>query len=182
MVKIATERFSGKVAFITGAASGIGLGMAKAFHAAGLRVVLADQAVESARHEASALGMIGHDAIALISTSRMPTHGRARSTRPRRHLGRSTFSAQMPGEAGAAGLEAYIWYGLMGPANLPKEVVFKTQAAAAALVADPEIVQKIFNVSRLEAVSSTPAEFRDFVAAEIRRNIELAKSIGFQPQ
>ena len=32
----------GKVAFITGGASGIGLGMAKAFTAAGMRCVLAD--------------------------------------------------------------------------------------------------------------------------------------------
>jgi NAD(P)-dependent dehydrogenase (short-subunit alcohol dehydrogenase family) len=33
---------AGKVAFITGAGSGIGLGMARVFHAAGMRVVIAD--------------------------------------------------------------------------------------------------------------------------------------------
>ena len=33
---------AGKVAFITGAASGMGLGMARAFSAAGMKVMLAD--------------------------------------------------------------------------------------------------------------------------------------------
>src|SRR5215469_3392958 len=36
------EQVEGKVAFITGGASGIGLGMAKAFTAAGMKAVLAD--------------------------------------------------------------------------------------------------------------------------------------------
>jgi NADP-dependent 3-hydroxy acid dehydrogenase YdfG len=36
------DNFEGKVAFITGGASGIGLGMARVFHSAGMKVVIAD--------------------------------------------------------------------------------------------------------------------------------------------
>ena len=36
------EEVDGKVAFITGGASGMGLGMAKAFAAKGMKVILAD--------------------------------------------------------------------------------------------------------------------------------------------
>ncbi|MFT6436618.1 MAG: NAD(P)-dependent dehydrogenase (short-subunit alcohol dehydrogenase family), partial [Candidatus Azotimanducaceae bacterium] len=36
------EDFNGKVAFVTGAASGIGLGMAKAFLNKGMQVMMAD--------------------------------------------------------------------------------------------------------------------------------------------
>lgn len=53
----------GKVAVITGAAGGIGLGMARAFTGAGMSVVLSD--IDADRVEAAAAGLraAGHDAI-----------------------------------------------------------------------------------------------------------------------
>jgi len=55
------QEFEGRVAVVTGAASGIGLGMARAFTAAGMRVVLAD--VESAALDAATKVLIdrGHE-------------------------------------------------------------------------------------------------------------------------
>ncbi len=49
------ERFKSKVVFVTGAASGIGLGVAQRFHREGANVVLADRDVEALRESADAL-------------------------------------------------------------------------------------------------------------------------------
>jgi NAD(P)-dependent dehydrogenase (short-subunit alcohol dehydrogenase family) len=49
------QDFAGKTAFITGGASGIGLGMARAFGRAGMNVVLADIETEAAKAAAEAL-------------------------------------------------------------------------------------------------------------------------------
>ena len=79
---------NGKVAVITGAASGIGLGIARAFSAAGMSVVLAD--LDADRVEAAAVGLrdAGHDAVAVktdvskraevehLADAAMDTHGR----------------------------------------------------------------------------------------------------------
>ena len=52
------EELAGRTAFVTGGASGIGLGMARAFAAAGMRVVIADLRRD---HIETALERIGHD-------------------------------------------------------------------------------------------------------------------------
>jgi NAD(P)-dependent dehydrogenase (short-subunit alcohol dehydrogenase family) len=51
-----TQRLAGKHALVTGAASGLGLAIARAFIAEGARVALADIAVEAGRAAATALG------------------------------------------------------------------------------------------------------------------------------
>ncbi|MFP5469939.1 MAG: SDR family NAD(P)-dependent oxidoreductase [Alphaproteobacteria bacterium] len=52
----------GKVAFITGAASGMGLGMARAFAAAGMKVMIADIEAEPAKRAADELTGKGYEA------------------------------------------------------------------------------------------------------------------------
>jgi NAD(P)-dependent dehydrogenase (short-subunit alcohol dehydrogenase family) len=59
------ERIDGRVAVVTGAASGIGRGMADAFVAAGMKVVLADVQEDALEHAAKELLDAGADALAV---------------------------------------------------------------------------------------------------------------------
>jgi NAD(P)-dependent dehydrogenase (short-subunit alcohol dehydrogenase family) len=57
------QTVEGRVAVVTGAASGIGLGMARAFTSAGMRVVLADVRDEALAAAVADLRADGHDAV-----------------------------------------------------------------------------------------------------------------------
>src|SRR4051794_1913510 len=57
--------FEGKVALVTGAASGLGLATARAFAESGASVVLADWNEEAARSAAEALAVLGHRTLAV---------------------------------------------------------------------------------------------------------------------
>jgi len=59
------QSFQGRAAFITGGASGIGLGMAEAFAANGLRIALADIDGALAENEAARLRAEGYEACAV---------------------------------------------------------------------------------------------------------------------
>lgn len=79
---------NGKVAVVTGAAGGIGLGMARAFTGAGMSVVLSDIDADRVEAAAAELREAGHDAIGVrtdvskldevqaLADATMDTHGR----------------------------------------------------------------------------------------------------------
>ncbi|RDG34722.1 glucose 1-dehydrogenase [Streptomyces corynorhini] len=58
--------FTGQVALVTGAASGMGLATARAFAQAGAAVVLADVNKDAVQHAAEALESAGHQAIGVV--------------------------------------------------------------------------------------------------------------------
>ena len=59
------ETFENKVAFVTGAASGIGLGLARTFARAGMRVAMVDQRAENVAAAAAALAREGATVLAI---------------------------------------------------------------------------------------------------------------------
>ena len=71
-------------------------------------------------------------------------------------------------EAGLPGFEAGGWYGFIGPAGLPPDVVSKLHAEAVRALAEPEAMRRIAEMGSPN-ISSTPEEFRVFIRAEMER-------------
>src|SRR5215468_11627347 len=87
---------NGKVAFVTGAANGIGLAICRALARAGAQVALADiqpDALESARQEIAALGV---NTIALSLDYLMPTRWHVQLMKWKRHSAKCTSFATTP--------------------------------------------------------------------------------------
>ena len=79
------------------------------------------------------------------------------------------------------GYEYSAWYGLFGPAKLPKEMVEKFGNAARAALASPEMTKRLVDEG-LIPVGSTPAEFQKFVAREIVRWGKVVAATGAKPE
>src|SRR5262245_36372526 len=77
----------GKVAVVTGAASGIGRGMCEAFVEAGMRVVLADVERQALERTASALRDAGADVHAVVTDVSKPEQVQALADETLRHFG-----------------------------------------------------------------------------------------------
>jgi len=96
---------------------------------------------------------------------------------------RSPLAPEIPtsAESGLPGLEVVSWYGLWGPKELPANIIDTLNKACA------DAMRELAESGRLAAVGvtpvfETPAQFGSYQAAEVARNTELLKSVGFKPQ
>ena len=71
-------------------------------------------------------------------------------------------------ESGMPGFELLSWYGLWGPAGMPKEIVDKLNAAVAKAVQSPHVKARFADLS-FETSENTPAQFTKLIQEEIRR-------------
>jgi tripartite-type tricarboxylate transporter receptor subunit TctC len=71
-------------------------------------------------------------------------------------------------ESGMPGFEILSWYGLWGPAGMPREVVDKLNAAVHKAVQSPHVKARFADLS-FETVDNTPAQFSKLIQDEIRR-------------
>lgn len=94
-------------------------------------------------------------------------------------LKRSPAFPDMPtiDEAGLPGFVNYSWNALFAPANTPKDVIAKLNAAANKAVKDPVVEKKLADLSAV-AVGSTPEELGEHVKKEIAKWGPIAKAAG----
>ncbi len=84
-------------------------------------------------------------------------------------------------EAGVSGMIVYTWYGLVGPAGMPKEVVNKLHAEVVKAIAVPSVNER-FIAQGSEMVGSSPDEFSKHIRNELQRWAEVIKSAGIAPE
>jgi tripartite-type tricarboxylate transporter receptor subunit TctC len=73
------------------------------------------------------------------------------------------------------------WWGLGGPAGLPREMVNRMNAAIVQGLTSKEVVDRLAGVG-IEAAPSTPEEFDTFLHAEYTRWGNLIQRAGIKSQ
>jgi tripartite-type tricarboxylate transporter receptor subunit TctC len=83
---------------------------------------------------------------------------------------RSSALPQAPtiAEQGLSGFEAAIWWGLLGPAGMPADIVQKLNAAMNAALSDAAVAEKIRSQG-YEPMTSTPAECAARIVADLAK-------------
>jgi tripartite-type tricarboxylate transporter receptor subunit TctC len=79
-------------------------------------------------------------------------------------------------EAGVKGYSGSSWQGVAAPAGTPPEILNRVQAEIARMLQQPELRERIVNVLGGIPVGSTPAEFSQYIAAEVAKWEQVAKA------
>lgn len=80
-------------------------------------------------------------------------------------------------ESGYAGFEAVTWFGILGPANLPKDVVAKLNSDINKALKDPELEKKLGGQGA-DVAGSTPEQFSRLIRDDITRWGRIVKDSG----
>jgi len=80
-------------------------------------------------------------------------------------------------ESGLTGYEVFAWGGLVGPANMPKDIVERLNKEMRKALASPALLEK-FKTFGAAATPSTPEEFLALSRAETKKWAEVIKTSG----
>ena len=75
------------------------------------------------------------------------------------------------------GFEVVGWYGVIGPANLPRPIVARLHAELVRILNQPEVHERIV-ADGSEPVGTTPEEFRQFMLADLAKWARVVKESG----
>ncbi len=97
--------------------------------------------------------------------------------------GRSALFPEMPtvAEAGVPGFEVTQWGGLVTAAGVPAAITGKFQADVSAVLNQPDVKQSLLDHG-FEAVGNTPAQFAEFVRAEISKWAKIIAEAGIRAE
>jgi tripartite-type tricarboxylate transporter receptor subunit TctC len=82
-------------------------------------------------------------------------------------------------ELGISDMAVYVWFGLAGPAGMPKGIVDKIHAETRRAVGIPSVREQ-FSKQDAEIVAGTPDEFAKIIKSELQRWSGVVKSAGIK--
>jgi len=80
-------------------------------------------------------------------------------------------------ESGYKGFEAVTWFGIAGPAHLPKDIVAKLNADINKALQSPEVQKKLGDLGA-DVAGSTPEQFAKLIHDDIARWGKIVKESG----
>lgn len=94
---------------------------------------------------------------------------------------RSAMAPDIPAlaEAGVPGYEASPWYGLLVPANTPKEIVTRLNAESVKVLEQADVKERMGALD-MEPVGGTPERFGTFIRSEVDKWGKLVKASGMR--
>ncbi len=84
-------------------------------------------------------------------------------------------------ESGLKGYEISGWYGIYGPARMPRPIVNRVYEAARAVMQHPD-TRKTYAEINIESKGTTPEEFALFLRADLEKYGKIVKAAGIEPQ
>ncbi len=96
---------------------------------------------------------------------------------------RSPLAPEIPtvAEAGFKDYAIATWFGLLGPANMPPELVARIQRDTARMFNTPATREKLTGMG-VDLVLNSPDQFRDYLRTEIARYTKVIKDAGIKAQ
>lgn len=92
---------------------------------------------------------------------------------------RSALTPEVPTviEAGVPGYTSSVWYALLAPAKVPKDIIDRLSAETRKLLAEPEL-RAALRAQGVEAKANSPEELAAFMRAEVRKWDKVVKETG----
>ena len=84
-------------------------------------------------------------------------------------------------EAGVPGYEVAVWFGLVAPANTPRDVVQKLNAEVVKILAMPDVRER-FLAQGVEPVGGTPEQFGEHIRGQMAKWAKVVKDAGVKAE
>jgi tripartite-type tricarboxylate transporter receptor subunit TctC len=84
-------------------------------------------------------------------------------------------------QSGVPGYEASLWYGFVGPARMPADVVERLNAAIVGVLRQPAVRERLAEVG-VDTRSSTPDEFARLLVSDLERWAKVVQRAGVRPE
>jgi tripartite-type tricarboxylate transporter receptor subunit TctC len=96
---------------------------------------------------------------------------------------RTAVAPEVPtiAESGVAGYEAVQWYGMLAPAQTPRDIITRLHRDLAAILQTVDVKER-FAADGGDPGGNTPEAFARYIKAEIEKWARVAKTAGITPE